>query len=321
MYLIGSGVGALVTGPFSETFGRNPVYLSTMFFLMMFIMASGLSPNIGAQLTFRFFVGFFACAPLTVAGGTIADLWNSVEKVYAFPLFAIPAFGGAMLGPAIGSYVYTLSTWRWTEWISLIVAGVMTSLAFLFLPETHAGVLLSWRAKHLRTFSGDDRYQSASEIVSMTFSHRMRIALTRPWLLALEPIVVVITLYLTVIWAVLFTFLDGYTYIFMKPYNLSQGQTNVIFVAMYVGVLLAGSLVPIVYFWTKNDAKQRNVEKGGQISGPVTIRPETRLWYAMLGGAWAIPISLFWLGWTNYVRKPSLTTPLTSCLHSIFVSS
>jgi MFS family permease len=302
MYLFGSGVAALITGPFSETFGRNPVYIGTMIFLMIFIMASGLSPNIGAQLTFRFFVGFFAAAPLTVAGGTIADLWNSMEKVYAFPLFAIPAFGGALMGPAIGSYVYTFSTWRWTEWISLIFAGLMTSLAFLFLPETHASTILLWRAKHLRAFSGDNRYQSASEIVSVTLLHRMRIALTRPWLLALEPIVVVITLYLTIVWAIIFTFLDGYSYIFMEPYKISQGLSNVIFVAEYVGVMLASFLVPVVYIWTKNDVKKRNNEKGGHMSGPVTVRPETRLWYAMLGGAWAVPVSLFWLGWTNYVR-------------------
>ena len=274
-----------------------------MVFLMILIMASGLSPNIGAQLTFRFFVGFFAAAPLTVAGGTIADLWNSMEKVYAFPLFAIPAFGGALTGPAIGSYVYTLSAWRWTEWISLIFAGFMTILTFLFLPETHGGIIISWRAKHLRAFTGDKRYQSASEIVSVTLLHRMRIALTRPWLLAVEPIVVVITLYLTVVWAIIFTFLDGYSYIFMEPYNISQGLSNVIFVAEYVGVLLATGLVPVVYIWTRNDVMKCNDAKGGQVSGPVAVRPETRLWYAMLGGAWAVPVSLFWLGWTNYVRK------------------
>ena len=145
----------------------------------------------------------------------------------------------------------------------------------------------------------------------MTFMERVRVALTRPWLLALEPIVIVITLYLTVVWAILFTFLDGYTEIFMEPYHLSQGQTNVIFVAMYAGVVLAGLLVPVVWLWTKNDIKKHHDENGGPTTTPVTVRPETRLWYATLGGAWTIPISLFWLGWTNFVRNLLSPTLLT----------
>lgn len=140
----------------------------------------------------------------------------------------------------------------------------------------------------------------------MTFFHRLWVALTRPVLLATEPIVMVITAYLTIIWAILFTFLDGYTYIFREPYGISQGLTNVIFVAMYVGACCGGLLVPIVYSWTKKDTEKRIREETekGQNPSANAVRPETRLWYAMLGGGWAVPVSLFWLGWTNYVRIP-----------------
>lgn len=97
MFLIGSGVGSIFTGPFSETFGRLPVYLGSLFFLAIFVMASALSPNIGAQIAFRFFVGIFGCAPLTCAGGTISDLWNPVEKIWSFTALGILAFGGPMI--------------------------------------------------------------------------------------------------------------------------------------------------------------------------------------------------------------------------------
>lgn len=97
MFLIGSGVGSIFTGPFSETFGRLPVYLGSVFFLAIFVMATALSPNIGAQLVFRFFVGIFGCAPLTCAGGTISDLWTPVEKIWSFTLLGLLAFGGPMI--------------------------------------------------------------------------------------------------------------------------------------------------------------------------------------------------------------------------------
>lgn len=71
LFLIGFGLGALYAAPFSETFGRNPVYVVTLILYMIFVMASALSPNFGAQLAFRFLAGLFGSTPLTCAGGSI----------------------------------------------------------------------------------------------------------------------------------------------------------------------------------------------------------------------------------------------------------
>ena len=84
LFLIGFGVGALFAGPISETVGRNPVYIATLSLYMIFIIASGLAPNIGAQLAFRFIAGCFAATPLTCAGGSISDLWDPMERVRDF---------------------------------------------------------------------------------------------------------------------------------------------------------------------------------------------------------------------------------------------
>jgi MFS family permease len=69
-------------------------------------MASGLAPNIGAQLAFRFLAGFFGSTPLVCAGGSISDLWNPMERVLAFPVFANAAFTGPLLGPVMGQLCY-----------------------------------------------------------------------------------------------------------------------------------------------------------------------------------------------------------------------
>lgn len=88
LFLIGFGAGALFAGPVSETVGRNPVYIGTLSLFMIFIMASGLAPNIGAQLAFRFIAGVFGSTPLTCAGGSISDLWSPLERGITFPIFA-----------------------------------------------------------------------------------------------------------------------------------------------------------------------------------------------------------------------------------------
>ena len=205
---------------------------------MIFIMASGLAPNIGAQLAFRFLAGFFGSTPLTCAGGSLSDLWNPLERVYAFPIFANAAFTGPLVGPVMGGFIAqsSLISWRWTEWITLIMSGLVLGLVTLFLPETYPGILLKWKAEHLRNETGDDRYRAEMEIRSETFFLRLRHALYRPFLLTFrEPIVMLVALYLTVVYIILFTFFDGYTYIFQDIHHTSQGVTGLCFIGIVCG--------------------------------------------------------------------------------------
>ena len=98
LFLTGFGLGALLLSPLSELVGRWPVYLGSLSVFACWVLGSALAPNFGAQCVFRFLAGFSASTPLTVAGGSVGDLWSPVEKTFAFPLFAIPAFGGPVLG-------------------------------------------------------------------------------------------------------------------------------------------------------------------------------------------------------------------------------
>ncbi|PYH92310.1 MFS general substrate transporter [Aspergillus ellipticus CBS 707.79] len=350
-YLLGFAAGSLVSGPLSEILGRNAVYMGSLTLFMIFVMASGLAPNIGAQLAFRFLAGIFGCPPLTCAGGTIADLWNPLEKTLFFPLYAVLSFGGPVLGPVIASYMGegTLS-WRWTNWIILILSGLIFALILLLQPETYGPLLLKWKARHLRHLTGDDRYRSPMDLQKTALFSRIGNACLRQFALTVsEPIILLIALYMTVIYIVLFTFFDGYTYIFTDVHNLSQGLTNIVWVAMYVGISLSGLFVPVVYIWTKRefteaasatasrsassemvaeadvDANANAPEKPTDEKPKHVARPENRLWFAMLGAP-GIPIGLFWMGWTDYssisIWSPILASTLfgfgTIC---VFISS
>jgi multidrug resistance protein len=203
LFLIGFGVGALFAGPFSETLGRNPVYIVTLVLYMIFVMAAALSPNIGAQLAFRFIGGCFAATPLVCAGGTISDIWDARERTYAFPIFAVAAFAGPLLGPVIGGFIVQSPylSWRWVDWMTLIISAVVLGIIVFFQPETFPPILLKWKAQHLRDLTGDERYRAEIEIRSETFMQRLKVALYRPFLLtATEPIIILIALYLTVVY-------------------------------------------------------------------------------------------------------------------------
>lgn len=83
MYLLGTGVGGLIAGTVSETFGRNVMYMTTFIAFMLFIMAKALAPDFGSALFFRFMTGFFGSTPMTAAGGSVADMWSPLEMIFS----------------------------------------------------------------------------------------------------------------------------------------------------------------------------------------------------------------------------------------------
>lgn len=300
MYLLGTGVGALFAGTVSETFGRDVMYMTTFVVFMIYVMAKALAPNYGAALVFRFLVAFFGSTPMTAAGGTIADMWSPLEMIFCVAVGAMTSYAGPLLGPIIGAY---LPGWRWADWTALIIAAGTLIYVFLFQPETYQPVLLEWRAKHLRDLTGDDRYQVGGLASTHTLGRRLMVNLYRPFVMvSTEPIILVFTFYLTIIYFVLFTFLNGYPYIFQETYGISHSLTFILFVALLIGDLAALPLIPLIYGWAKKAA----------VSG--TLTPETCRWYGMLGGSIMLPISLWWMAWTCYVRIPKKSFVNLLCL-------
>lgn len=186
----------------------------------------------------------------------------------------------------------------------LILAGIVLVIIILAQPETYAALLLSWRAKHFRDITGDDRYRSALEVRRTTFLTRLRIAVYRPFVMIwTEPIILLMSLYLTILYIVLFTFFVAFSYVFTDTYGISQGLTNIIWLAVFVGFWPLGIVLPVVWRWTLNDLKKQSKAAGTNVIAP---RPETRLWFAMLGGAFAVPISKL--------------LPLTSLLNNLLLT-
>jgi hypothetical protein len=174
----------------------------------------------------------------------------------------------------------------------LILAGIVLIIIILGQPETYAPLLLSWRAKHFRQITGDDRFRSPLEVRRTTFLTRLRIAVYRPFVMIwTEPIILLMSLYLTILYIVLFTFFVAFSYVFEETYGISQGLSNIIWLAVFVGFWPVWLLLPLIWKWTLKDMENQSKLTGTTVIAP---RPETRLWFAMLGSC-ALPISLFWM--------------------------
>ncbi|KAK7909061.1 MFS general substrate transporter [Apiospora marii] len=287
IFLIGIAVGSLVSAPLSETFGRNIIYFTAMILVMLFSIAKALAPNYGAALAFRFLNAVFAATPMTVG-----DIWTPMQIPFGLPFITFCAYAGPILGPVIAAYTPEIG-FEWADWISTIIIGAALVLVLLVQPETYGPLLLEWRAKHLRDLTGDEHYQ-AEHASARSLGARLAVNLYRPFSLALtEPIILVFTFYLILLYFVLFTFLNGYPYIFTNVYGVSLSITFVIFAAMMPGVLIGLLMIPYIYHLTKKAAAK--AAAAGQ-----ALAPEVSLYWAMAGASLFMPISLFWMGWTCY---------------------
>jgi MFS transporter, DHA1 family, multidrug resistance protein len=186
----------------------------------------------------------------------------------------------------------------------------------LFLPETYFPLILSWKAKELRRITGDQRYTSQHE-QQQSFWKQMRKTLPLPaTFFRSEPVIIVLGLYLILLYILLFSFLSGFDYIFKETYRLEPGYQGSCFAAIAAGATAFVLCGPGLYEWARQHTER--------VRG-ASIQPEFRLWPAIVTAPF-LPVSLFWLGWTNY-SSISIWSGLGACflfgivLTSIYVSS
>ncbi|KAK7696651.1 hypothetical protein QCA50_001309 [Cerrena zonata] len=106
LYVQGLGIAPLLLGPLSELYGRNIVYRASFFLFWVFSWPVAFPPHIAVFLTFRFLTGFSGAAFLSVAGGSVSDLFTNEKLANPMALFTISPFIGPVLGPLVSGFLF-----------------------------------------------------------------------------------------------------------------------------------------------------------------------------------------------------------------------
>lgn len=296
VYLLGYVFGPFFWGPGSECLGRRPVFLLTLSLYTICCLCQGIAPNIWFFLVARFIAGFFAVAPLTNCGGVVADIWTVSGRGLATTIFTGAAFLGPSIGPIVSGCVVSSGwlSWRWVFWIMMICAAFTTILTFFCFPETYGPVLLYKKAKRLRKNATSKSFVAAHELEDWSWRGIRIRTIYRPFEMVItEPILVYVTLYISLVYGVLYCLFEAFPLVFITRRHFTLLQSSL----MFIGVGIGTTLGTVISWFLERHYPELILQWSGHPP------PEERLYGAMIGGP-GLAIGAFWLGWTG--ERPNI---------------
>jgi hypothetical protein len=155
-------------------------------------------------------------------------------------------------------------------------------------PETYAPTILAKRAKKLR--KQDKDFVTEQDLDLRPLPERLRIFLIRPFqLLFGELIVFLLSLYMSVLYGLLYMFFVAYPIIYQGGKNYSASTTGLMFIPIAIGILGSAACAPLV----NRHYLSLCARHGGKPPAEVRLVP-------MMLSCWFIPIGLFIFAWTSY---------------------
>lgn len=286
LYVLGFASGPLIWAPASELIGRRGPLTVAMFGGAVFTIASAVAKDIQTVIICRFFAGVFGASPLSVVPAVLADIFNNTQRGAAMAIYALTVFVGPFVAPFVGGFVASSHLgWRWTLYIPAFMGFASATLLVLFLKETYGPCLLSSKAAVIRRQTLNWGIHAKHDEVELDLGELFHKNFLRPLrLLITEPIILLISLYMSFIYGIVYALLEAYPYVFETTYGMSPGISGLTFIGLIVGQLLGCSFI-----LSQQTAYVKKLTANNNV--PV---PEWRLLSAIVGAP-IFTIGIFWL--------------------------
>jgi DHA1 family multidrug resistance protein-like MFS transporter len=318
LYVLGYATGPICWGPLSELRGRRLPILIAMFGFTIFQFAVATAKDLQTIMISRFFGGFFGACPIAVVAAVFSDIFDNYTRGLAITLFSMAVFTGPPFSPFIGGFIVdSYLGWRWTEYLTGIMGALALVLDVFFLQETYPPVVLIRKAADLRRRTRNWGIHAKQEEIEIDFRELIRKNFSRPIrILITEPIVLLLSIYVSFIYGLLYLFLTAYPIVFQQIHGFNKGLGGLPYFGIICGQLLCG-----IFIICQQPSYNRKLRANNGV--PI---PEWRLPPIIIGGA-AFAGGLFWFGWSGYRASihwivPTLSGLLTGFgLLAIFLQS
>lgn len=290
LFVFGFATGPIIYGPMSEVLGRKIPFVLSTFLFTCFSFAVATAKDFQTFSLCRFFMGTAGACIITLVPASIGDIFPAHSRGKVLSISVGAFMSGPMIGPILGGYISSsYLRWRWTMYLNGIISASTLVLLILFYEESYAPVVLEKKAESLRQKTGIWPLFAPLEKEKFAFKTILKKILFKPiYLLTVEPILLLITIYMGFVYGIMYLCLSAIPIVF-SDYGWHGGNVYLPYIGMLIGNYLI-TLINIVIFdpFYYKGLKARRVQ----------IWPEGRL-LAMINTSVTFPIGIFLFCWSG----------------------
>ncbi|TQB72955.1 hypothetical protein MPDQ_006380 [Monascus purpureus] len=266
-YVLGLAFGPLILAPLSEVYGRKIIYSISNVLYVIFTIACAVSSSMSMLIVWRFLAGCVGSAPMSIGGGTIADMFPLQQRGRALSIYIL----GSVLE------------------MDILVVG-------------HHGRSSRHSPDNLpeRILRGDHSIPENAPTTERNKQHKLRSrldtdipprtvlvqAIVRPTKMSLfSPISILLSVVSAYMYGIYYLVLTTFPLVFQTQYGFSVGITGL----SYTGIGVGNSLGLLIFSLTSDRYIQYRLSRN-------KMRPEDRLPPLLISGP-LFAVGLFWYGW------------------------
>ncbi|KAJ0413158.1 major facilitator superfamily domain-containing protein [Aspergillus carlsbadensis] len=303
IFVLAFGCGPMVLAPLSEVCGRRVVWIVCSAWYVLWNTVCGFSNSQGLMLAGRILSGLGASADIP----TLADCWRAEERGYSFAIATFVPLLGPALGPILGGVITNSIGWRWLFWVLSIFDGLLTVAAIFWFPECYEQVLLHWKATKLRKERGL-AYHTEWDLHTQPLATKLKRSISRPfWLLATQPILQLISIFLAYNFGTLYLVLTEFASVWTDRYHQSVSISGLHYISLVTGSTIGSQLGARATdkLWAYLKRRAHGV-----------TAPEYRI-PLLLPGLLFIPAGLLTYGWAAHSLSPWILVDIGAALFNL----
>lgn len=125
------GGAPLIWKPFSNTYGRRPLFLLSLICSLVGNIGCAGSPTYATMLVCRAIVAFFICPAAAIGSAVVTETFFKKDRARYMGIWTLMTTLGVPVAPLIMGYVTNSLGYRWIYWILAIVSRSGLFLEFV----------------------------------------------------------------------------------------------------------------------------------------------------------------------------------------------
>src|SRR6266550_4359394 len=134
-YLISLAIFIPISGWIADRFGARSVFCSAIAFFTLGSVFCGLSESLLQLVGGRVVQGFGGAMMTPVGRLILTRIFPKNQLMKAMSYYMLPGMLGPTMGPLVGGFITTYSSWHWNFFINVPIGFVGIALALKFVPD------------------------------------------------------------------------------------------------------------------------------------------------------------------------------------------